>query len=393
VYGNVRALEQQIRSRTAFRILPGIVVACVLAGGALGVRGFKAERQLATLKLPAGFRIAVYAQGVDGARSMALAPDGTLFVGTRANKVYALVDANKDHIAEKVSVFATNLRTPNGVAFRDGSLFVGELNRIVRFDNALDAVNAGGSGLTPKVVLDGLPSDFMHGWKYIAFGPDGYLYYQIGAPCTNVCDRGDPYASIWRVKPDGSGNEVFARGVRNSVGIDWHPVTKEAWFTDNGRDNLGDEQPNDELNRAALPGLHFGYPYCHEGSISDPEFGAGHPCSNYEPPAQKLGPHVAALGMKFYTGSMFPLEYKNRLFIAQRGSSNRTENAGPVGFRIMMATIDNNTVVKYEPFAEGFLQGRFAWGRPVDLLQMSDGSLLVSDDKANAIYRITYNRP
>ena len=278
-----------------------------MPAGAFGAGMANAKPQLETLKMPAGFQIAVYAEGVQGARSMALAPDGTLFVGTRGNKVYVVTDANKDQVAEKVTELATSLRTPNGLAFRDGALFVGELNRIVRFDSVLEAVKAGGTGLTPKVVLEGLPSDFMHGWKYIAFGPDGYLYYQIGAPC-NVCDRGDPYASIWRVKPDGSGNEIFARGVRNSVGIDWHPITKQAFFTENGRDNLGDEQPNDELNRAAKPGLHFGYPYCHEGTIADPEFGTNRPCSNFEPPAHKLGPHVAAVGLKFYTGSMFPAE-------------------------------------------------------------------------------------
>lgn len=323
---------------------------------------------------------------------MALATDGTVFVGTRADTVYALVDADKDSVAETVTPFVTNLRTPNGVAFHDGSLFVSEVNRLIRFDNALETIKAGRSAPSPSVVLDGLPSDFMHGWKYIAFGPDGYLYYQIGAPCTNVCDRGEPYASIWRVRPDGSDNELFASGVRNSLGIDWDPLTQEAWFTDNGRDGLGDEQPNDELNHAAKPGLHFGFPYCHEGTISDPQFGANHPCSEYEPPAQNLGPHVAALGVRFYTGSMFPSEYKRRLFIAQRGSSNRSEEAGPVGFRIMMATLRGNQVATYEPFAEGFLQGRFAWGRPIDLLQMPDGSLLVSDDKSNAIYRITYRR-
>lgn len=403
---NVKALEQQISLRTACRILIGFVIACGLANvsataqtrpqappaGAFGAGAPNAKPQLETLKLPAGFQIAVYADQVQGARSMALAPDGTLFVGTRGNRLFAVVDANKDNVAEKVMELATNLRTPNGLAFKDGTLFVGELNRIVRFDNVLDAVKAGsGASLTPKVVLEGLPSDFMHGWKYIAFGPDGYLYYQIGAPC-NICDRGDPYASIWRVKPDGTGNEIFARGVRNSVGIDWDPRTKEAWFTENGRDNLGDEQPNDELNHAAKGSLHFGYPYCHEGTISDPEFGANHPCSNYEAPAQKLGPHVASLGLKFYTGAMFPAEYKNRLFIAQHGSWNRTPGAGPVGYRIMTATIENNKVVKYEPFAEGFLQGRLAWGRPVDLLQMPDGSMLVSDDNAGAIYRITYRR-
>jgi glucose/arabinose dehydrogenase len=351
-----------------------------------------ARPQLDLLKLPAGFQIDVYASGVQGARSMALAPDGTLFVGTRGNKLYAVVDANKDNVAEKVVELSTSLRTPNGLAFKDGALYVGELNRIVRFDSVLDAVKAGsGSGLTPKVVLEGLPSEFMHGWKYIAFGPDGYLYYQIGAPC-NVCDRGDPFATIWRVKPDGTGNEVFARGVRNSVGMAWHPETRELWFTENGRDTLGDERPNDELNRAPKSGLHFGYPYCHEGAIPDPEFGANHSCASYEPPVQKLGPHVAALGLKFYTGTMFPAEYKNRLFIAQHGSWNRTPQAGPVGYRIMTATIEGGKVVKYEPFAEGFLQGRLAWGRPVDLLQMPDGSMLVSDDTAGAIYRISYRK-
>ena len=351
-----------------------------------------AAPQLDKLTLPPGFSAAVYATGVQGARSMALAPDGTLFVGTRANKVYAVVDKDKNQVAETVIELTTGLRTPNGLAFKDGALYVGELNRIVRFDNVLDAVKAGtGTGLTPKVVLEGLPSEFMHGWKYIAFGPDGYLYYQVGAPC-NVCDRGDPFATIYRVKPDGSGNEVFARGIRNSVGMAWHPDTKDLWFTENGRDMLGDEQPNDELNRAPKAGLHFGYPYCHEGTIADPDFGAGKPCTNYEPPAQKLGPHVAALGLKFYGGSMFPPEYRKRLFIAQHGSWNRTPQAGPIGYRIMTATIENGRVAKYEPFAEGFLQGRQAWGRPVDLLEMPDGSLLVSDDTAGAIYRITYKK-
>lgn len=351
-----------------------------------------AKPQLDKLKLPPGFSASVYAEPVTGARSMALAPDGTLFVGTRRNTVFALVDRDRDNVAETVTTLATNLRTPNGVAFRDGSLYVAELNRIVRFDNVLDAVKSGNTGsLVPTVILDGLPSESAHGWKYLAFGPDGYLYYQIGAPC-NICDRGDPFASIWRVKPDGTGNEVFARGVRNSVGLAWHPQSNELWFTENGRDLLGDEQPNDELNRATKAGLHFGYPYCHEGSIADPEFGEGRSCSNYEAPAQKLGPHVASLGLKFYTGSMFPPEYKNRLFIAQHGSWNRTSQAGPIGYRIMTATIENGRVAKYDLFADGFLQGRLAWGRPVDLLQMPDGSMLVSDDTAGAIYRITYAR-
>jgi glucose/arabinose dehydrogenase len=359
-------------------------------GGRSGGGMTNAKPQLSTLTLPAGFSIAAYSDQVPGARSMALASDGTLFVATQGNKVYAVVDTNNDHVADKVIDFATGLRTPNGVAFKDGTLYVGELNRIVKFENALGSVKNGG-GATPKVVLDGLPSERMHGWKYLSFGPDGYLYYQVGAPC-NICDRGDPFASIWRVKPDGTGNEVFARGVRNSVGQAWDPRTNELWFTDNGRDMLGDDRPNDELNHAPKPGLHFGYPYCHEGAIADPEFGNGHPCSNYEPPAQKMGPHVAALGLRFYTGSMFPAEYKNRLFIAQHGSWNRSPQAGPIGYRIMTATIDGNKVTKYEPFAEGFLRGDQAWGRPVDLLQMPDGSMLVSDDTAGAVYRITYKK-
>ena len=351
-----------------------------------------ATPQLNTLKLPPGFAIDVYASGVRGARSMALAPDGTLFVGTRGNTVFAVVDKDKDFKAETVTELTTSLRTPNGLAFKDGSLYVGELNRIVRFDNVVEAVKAGTTAsLTPKVVIDGLPSDFMHGWKYIAFGPDGNLYYQIGAPC-NICDRGDPYAAIWRVKPDGGTPEIFARGVRNTVGMTWHPTTKTLWLTDNGRDTLGDEMPNDELNNAPKAGLHFGYPYCHEGTIADPEFGTGHPCSQYTPPAQRLGPHVAALALKFYGGSMFPTEYKNKLFIVNHGSWNRTPQAGPIGYRLMVATIEGDKVTKYDVFAEGFLQGRLAWGRPVDLLEMPDGSLLVSDDTAGAIYRITYKK-
>lgn len=351
-----------------------------------------AQPQLDKLRLPPGFSVAVYASGVQGARSMALASDGTLFVGTRANRIYALPDKNRDFQTDSVIELAAGLRTPNGLAFRDGTLFVAELNRIVRFDNVLAAVTAGsGASLAPKVVLDNLPSEQMHGWKYLAFGPDGYLYYQIGAPC-NVCDRGEPFATIWRVKPDGSGNQLFASGVRNSVGMAWHPDTKELWFTENGRDMLGDERPNDELNRAPKAGLHFGYPYCHEGTIADPDFGANHPCANYEAPAAKLGPHVAALGLQFYTGRMFPSEYRNRLFIVNHGSWNRTAQAGPIGYRIMAATIEANRVTKYNVFAEGFLQGRQAWGRPVDLLEMPDGSLLVSDDAAGAIYRISYRR-
>ncbi len=241
----------------------------------------------------------------------------------------------------------------------------------------------------PVVVNDTFPTDEHHGWKFIAFGQDGKLYVPVGAPC-NVCERSDPrYASIMRMNPDGSDLEVFARGVRNTVGFDWHPVTKELWFTDNGRDWMGDNTPPDELNRAPGKGLNFGFPYCHGRSISDPEFGLNHPCREFVPPELELGPHVASLGMRFYTGKMFPEAYRNQIFIAEHGSWNRTI---PVGYRITLARIENNRAVKYEVFAEGWLRTFLAWGRPVDVLVMPDGALLVSDDKAGAVYRISYRK-
>lgn len=346
--------------------------------------GRGAERlPLENIKLPKGFSISVYADNMPGARSMTIAPDGTVFVGTREHdKVYAVANG------ELITV-ASGLKVPNGVAFKDGALYVAELNRVLRFDRVLDFVKQPASArqpIQPTLVRDGFPSDALHGWKYLAFGPDGLLYLQVGAPC-NLCERPDPYATILRMKPDGSSLEVVARGVRNSVGAAWHPDTKELWFTDNGRDNLGDDVPPDELNRAPNIGLHFGFPYCHGGTIPDPEFGRGHPCSNYTPPVQALGPHVAALGLKFYTGSMFPPEYRNQIFIPEHGSWNRST---PICYRITLVRLEGNRAVKYETFADGWVQGRQAWGRPVDLLVLPDGSLLVSDDRAGVIYRITY---
>jgi glucose/arabinose dehydrogenase len=370
-------------------------------GGGAGAFGAQvppegASPQLDKLKLPSGFTIQIYAENVAGARSMALAPDGTLFVSTQnRGVVYAIPDRNKDFKGDEVITFASGLNTPNGVAFRDGALYVAELNRIIRYDKALEAIKAPGAtpSLTPAVVNANFPSDRAHGWKYLAFGPDGLLYTQIGAP-GNILDRGDPYATIVRMNPDGSNWEIFARGVRNSVGLTWHPDTREMWFTDNGRDMLGDEQPNDELNVAGKPGLHFGYPYCHEGTIPDPEFGKDKSCATYAPPAQKLGPHVAALGLKFYTGTMFPPEYRKQLFIVNHGSWNRSAAVPHTGYRVMLAKVNGSTVTGYEPFIEGWLNpgGRQAWGRPVDLQELSDGSLLVSDDRANVIYRVTYRR-
>jgi glucose/arabinose dehydrogenase len=321
--------------------------------------------------------------------------NGIVFVGTRDGSVYAVIDRNEDQKADEVVTVASNLTQPNGVAFKDGSLYVAEISTISRYDGVLDFVKVPGSRgprLKPTILTDKLPMDRAHGWKYLAFGPDGLLYFQIGAP-GNVVDRGDPYATIVRMKPDGSNFEIYARGVRNSVGVTWHPDTKEMWFTENGRDHLGDDVPGDELNHAPKAGMHFGYPYCHEGSIIDPEFGTGKSCSSYTPPARKLGPHVAALGLKFYTGSMFPAEYQKQLFIAEHGSWNRTPTAGHVGYRVMLVRLEGGKAVSYDTFAAGWLgMSGEAWGRPVDILERPDGSLLLSDDRAGVIYRISYRR-
>jgi len=339
------------------------------------------------IKLPPGFAISLYASPVPGARSMTQSPGGILFVGSRsAGSVYAIVDHNADHRADEVIVIAKGLNSPNGVAFRSGSLYVAEIDRILRFDDIEKRLK---NPPAPVVVYDRFPKEGHHGWKFIAFGPDGLLYVPVGAPC-NICLSPDKiFASITRMRPDGSAFEIYAHGVRNTVGFDWHPLTKELWFTDNGRDWLGNDRPPDELNHAPKKDMHFGYPFCHGTSISDPEYGAGRSCKAFVPPAMELGPHVAALGMRFYTGSMFPAEYRNRIFIAEHGSWNRLT---PIGYRITTVALDGNKAVKYDVFAEGWLEGRFARGRPVDVLVMPDGSLLVSDDKADAVYRVTYGR-
>ncbi len=341
---------------------------------------------LEQIRLPQGFRISVFANNVPNARSLRRGDRGTIFVGTREDSVFALQDSNGDGKADRVYTIAKGLNQPNGVAFKEGSLFVGEISRILRYDNIESRLD---NPPRPVVVNDSYPSDEHHGWKFIAFGPDGWLYVPVGAPC-NVCLKQDKrYASITRIKPDGSGLEVFASGIRNTVGFDWHPETKVLWFTDNGRDMLGDDRPPDELNQAPKPGMHFGFPFCQGGDITDPEFGKGHSCSDFTPPAMKLGPHVAALGMRFYTGSMFPAEYKDQIFIAEHGSWNRSV---PIGYRVTRVRLEGNKAVEYKVFAEGWLQGDDAWGRPVDVLVMPDGALLVSDDEMGAVYRISYGR-
>ena len=338
-----------------------------------------AGAQLEKIQLPPGFKIELYAQ-VPNARSLALGAKGTLFVGARSGgAVYAVTPDRK------VVKIADGLSMPNGVAFRDGALYIAEVGKIHR----IDAVERDLSAVQkPKVIFDKLPTDVHHGWKFIRFGPDGRLYIPIGTPC-NVCDR-EGYGQIGSLDLPSGKFETFAKGIRNSVGFDWHPATRELWFTDNGRDWLGDDRPADELNRAPRAGMHFGFPYCHQGDLPDPEFGRERGCAGFEPPAQKLGPHVAALGMRFYTGTMFPAEYRNQIFIAEHGSWNRSKKTG---YRVAVVKTDGNKTLSYQPFAQGWQQGETAWGRPVDLEILPDGSLVVSDDDAGAIYRISFSPP
>jgi len=333
------------------------------------------------LQLPPGFRVDVFAE-VPNARSMALSDTGVVYVGNRSgDKVWAVADRDGDGRADMRHVIAEGLTSPNGVAWRDGDLYVAEISRILRFadiDKQLE------NPPPPAVVTDDYPDDGHHGWKFIAFGPDGKLYVSIGAPC-NICNE-DGYAVITRINPDGTDKEIFARGIRNTVGFDWDPANGDLWFTDNGRDWLGDNQPDDELNHAPQSGRHFGYPYCHAGTISDPEFGAEHGCNDYVAPVALLGPHVAALGMRFYTGNMFPEKYRGGMFIAQHGSWNRSAKTG---YRVVFVHPAERGA-KAEVFASGWLQGESVTGRPVDVLVMPDGALLVSDDSAGVIYRISY---
>ena len=337
------------------------------------------------IKLPPGFTMNVYAE-VPNARSITLSPSGVLYVGNRAeDKVYAVTDDNKDGKADKVYTIASGLNTPNGVAFKNGNLYIATISSILKLENIEASLAAPPQ---PKVVYDKFPTDEHHGWKFISFGPDGKLYVPVGAPC-NICKSENPvYASITRMNVDGTGFEIFANGIRNSVGFAWHPVTKQIWFTENGRDMMGNDVPSDELNTAAVAGMHFGYPYCHEGNIPDPEFGKGKNCSDYTAPVQKLGAHVAALGMRFYTGNMFGADYLNRVFIAEHGSWNRTE---PVGYKLTSVSLDETgKSVANNTFAEGWLQpdGKVL-GRPVDVEIMQDGSMLVSDDYSGVIYRVS----
>ncbi len=346
-------------------------------------------RAVSQLVMPPGFRMEVFADGIEDARSLARGPNGTIFVGSRrTGLVRAVRDDDGDHRADRTFVLARGLHMPNGVAVRDGALYVAEVHRILRFDAIEDNL---GAPPVPAVVRADYPRDDWHGWKFIAFSPDGRLHVPVGAPC-NTCDREEPYASITSIAADGSDRRIVARGVRNTVGFDWHPRTGELWFTDNGRDMLGDDIPSDEINRVTSPGQHFGFPYCHQGDLPDPDFGAGRRCADYVAPAALTGAHVANLGMRFYRGSMFPEKYRGALFYAEHGSWNRTV---PDGYRVSVAFLDETgtRVTGIEHLVTGFLEGEQAWGRPVDVLELPDGSLLISDDRAGAIYRLTWSPP
>jgi glucose/arabinose dehydrogenase len=355
-------------------------------GGDAAITDYAKTLPLDKIKLPAGFSIDVYAE-VENARSMALSPSGVVYVGNKdKDKVYAVKDTDGDFKADKKWVVASGLNMPNGVAFKDGDLYIAEVSRISKIVGIESKL---ANPPKPATVKDDYPTETHHGWKYIAFGPDGKLYVPVGAPC-NICESKDEvFATITRINADGSGREIYAKGVRNSVGFTWHPDTKELWFTDNGRDMLGDDVPSCELNNAPKAGMHFGYPYCHEGSVKDPEFGSKRPCSDFVAPADKLGPHVAPLGLKFYTGNQFPSQYKNQLFVALHGSWNRSKKSGYV---LSLVKVANNKANGHEVFASGWLDegAQKAWGRPVDVLLLPDGSMLVSDDQANVIYRISY---
>ena len=343
------------------------------------------DDRLATIHLPEGFVIEAFAE-VPNARQMAWGEKGTLFVGTRRDgRVFAVTDEDGDGRGERVREVASGLRMPSGVAFRDGVLYVAAVSTILRFDDIearLDDPPA------PAVVTDRLPTEGHHGWKVLEFGPDGLLYLPVGAPC-DVCRTEGVHGTILRMHPDGSGIEIYARGLRNSVGLAWHPVTGELWFTDNGSDHLGPELPPDELNRAPGPGLHYGFPFCHAGTLPDPVFGSDGRCADTEPPSKALAAHVAPLGLAIHSGTNMPHAYRGAVFIAEHGPGNRS---GTIGYRVSVVRLadDHRTALDYAAFAQGWYGNGRGWGRPADIVEARDGSLMVSDDRAGRIYRIRY---
>ena len=361
--------------RTISALLSSSLVALTAGVGAI---------EIDRLKLPEGYAIDVFSDGVENARQMARGDQGTIFVGSRrAGKVHAVVDSDGDFKADRVVVIAEGLKMPSGLAFHDGDLYVAAVSDILLFDDIEANLD---NPPEPVLVTDRFPADEHHGWKHLEFGPDGKLYVPIGAPC-NICLE-EGYARIVRIDADGSNEEVVAEGVRNSVGFDFDPVTGDLWFTDNGRDMLGDNLPPCELNHVSEIGQHFGFPFWHAGLVRDPEFGGQRTYDEFKAPAQQLVAHTAPLGMMFYRGEMMPSELRHDILVAEHGSWNRTTKSG---YRVMRAYLgENREVVQYKPFITGWLQGEESWGRPVDLLELPDGSILISDDQAGAIYRLSY---
>lgn len=362
--------------------MSGLQRCAVILGLALAVISLavQAAAPLARLKAPEGFHVSIYSDQVPNAREMALGTRDTVFVGSmREGKVYALQGMNAQGRAEHVYVIAKDLEMPVGVAFHDGALYVSAVSRILKYP---DIESHLAHPPKPVVVTGKLPSKTHHGWRFIAFGPDGKLYVPIGAPC-NICDPGPDYAKIIRMNPDGTDWQTVATGIRNTVGFDWQPGTHTLWFTNNGRDLLGDNTPDDTLNRVTKLGENFGYPYCHAGDVLDPQFGKGHACTEFAQPALRLGAHMASLGMRFYVGRMFPASYEGAIFIAEHGSWNRSSKAG---YRVIVVHVGKDGKVS------GFLDGQKTLGRPVDVQPLRDGSLLVSDDFNGVIYRVTFLR-
>jgi glucose/arabinose dehydrogenase len=345
----------------------------------------------AKLILPKGFKIEVYASGVDNARSLRVSDKGTVFVGSRLkDKVHAIVEKGGKH---EVKVIAFDLYRPNGLALHNGTLYIAELSKISKLEKIEDSLD---NPPKPVVIYDDLPKDEPHGWKFLAIGPDNKLYFQVGAPC-NICMPPETHAQLRRINLDGSGMEVVARGIRMTMGFDWHPASKELWFTENQRDWLSEDVPEDNLNRMTKVGQHFGFPFCHQGNLADPEFGWGQSCDEFVKPAAFLGPHSAPLGMRFYTGNMFPAEYRDAIIIARHGSWNKSKKTGG---DVVVVRLNKDGTVKpnkdgslFEPLITGFLENNEYNGRPADVEIMKDGSLLVSDDFNGAVYRVTYGTP
>lgn len=356
------------------------------------VNGCFAETQnnyqtvLDQLHLPKGFNISIYAGDVPNARTLTLGDNGVVYVGTRQQgSVYAVHDTDLDGFADMRFLIAENLYMPNGVAYKDGALYVAETNRIIRFDNITQKL---ANPPNPVVIYDQLPSDRHHGWKYLRFGPDNKLYTAVGAPC-NICQPNKAiYTSLVRLNDDGSEFEIIARGIRNTVGFDWQPKTNTLFFTENGRDYLGDDLPPDELNKWSAKGEHFGYPYCHAGKIPDPKLASGKNCNQFTAPVWNFKAHLAPLGMRFYQGQQFPARYQNQLFVAQHGSWNRSK---PHGYKVVVIKFEQGKAVAEQSFIDGWLtsQGQVL-GRPTDILQLPDGSMLIADDTLGVIYRVEY---